>query len=79
MLLNERNMKSSNIFILAVFAFAGVFFSDAYAYLDPGSASIIFQSLIGVLVGVGIALKLYWLKIKNYFETRSVKKISDEE
>ena len=72
-------MKSSNIFILAVFAFAGLFFSDAYAYLDPGTASLIFQSLIGVLVGVVIALKLYWIKIKNYFEARSVKKISNEE
>ena len=40
---------------------------DAYAYLDPGTGSVIIQALIGVLVGVGISLKIYWYKIKEKF------------
>jgi hypothetical protein len=42
----------------------GLFISDAYAYLDPGTGSIMIQALIGALVGVGITLKVFWYKIK---------------
>ena len=52
-------------FIITVFFFSGFFISDAYAYLDPGTGSIILQSLIGVLIGVAITLKIYWFKIKE--------------
>jgi|ETNmetMinimDraft_4_1059912.scaffolds.fasta_scaffold276575_1 hypothetical protein len=44
--------------------FRGFFVSDAYAYLDPSTGTIVFQALIGVLVGVGITLKIYWTKLK---------------
>lgn len=44
--------------------------SDAYAYLDPGSGSIIIQLLVGTLVGAGIVLKLYWEKFKMKFLKR---------
>jgi len=37
---------------------------DAFAYIDPGTGSMILQSLIGALVGAGIILKVYWTKIK---------------
>jgi len=38
----------------------GFLISDAYAYIDPGSGSMIIQMIIGVLVGVGITVKIYW-------------------
>lgn len=34
-------------------------------YLDPGSGSILIQVLIGGLVGLVAALKLYWGKISG--------------
>jgi len=39
--------------------------SYAYAYLDPGTGTIILQAIFGVLIGVGITLKIYWYKIKE--------------
>ena len=51
-------------FVILLLLIPGLFISDAFAYLDPGSGSMIFQALIGALVGVGIALKIYWEKIK---------------
>ncbi len=39
--------------------------SNAYAYIDPGSGSLILQMILGALVGVGIAMKVYWFKIKE--------------
>ena len=50
--------------------FAGSIISDAYAYIDPGSGSVIIQGIIGALVGVGITLKIYWAKIRMALETK---------
>jgi len=39
-------------------------FVNAFAYIDPGSGSVIIQMVVGALVGVGIAVKVFWVKIK---------------
>lgn len=44
--------------------------APAYAYLDPGTGSLIIQSVIGAAAAVGITLKLYWHKIKLMFSGR---------
>jgi len=36
-------------------------------YLDPGSGSFIIQILIAVLLGLGVALRASWGKIRTYF------------
>lgn len=51
------------IFVLLFFLFT----KSAYAYLDPGSGSFIFQILIATVVGASFAIKLYWRKIKTFF------------
>lgn len=51
------------IFLVAIFVCFPIF--DAYAYIDPGTGSMVFQAIIGTLIGVGITLKIYWLKIKE--------------
>ncbi len=40
--------------------------SDAYAYIDPGSGSLVIQIIIGALVGVGITVKIYWYRLKGF-------------
>ncbi|WP_202965520.1 hypothetical protein [Nitrosopumilus maritimus] len=45
-------------------SFQTFFVSEAYAYLDPSTGSMFIHVIIGALVGVGITLKVYWLKIK---------------
>jgi hypothetical protein len=44
--------------------FHELFVSDVYAYLDPSSGTMAIQAILGVLVGAGIAVKVYWEKIK---------------
>ena len=44
-----------------------MFISDDYGYLDPTSLSFIDQMLIGVFIGLGVAIKIYWEKIKLKF------------
>ena len=36
-----------------------------HGYIDPGSASAIIAMIIGAIAGVGMTIKLYWLKIKH--------------
>ncbi len=36
-------------------------------YLDPGSGSFLIQLLLAVLLGAGVAIRLYWSKIKTLF------------
>ena len=42
-------------------------FGDELAYLDPGSGSFLIQLLIAALLGVGVALRASWGKIKGWF------------
>ena len=53
------------IVILTLLFSSGFFIHDAFAYLDPGTGSIVIQALIGALVGIGITLKIYWYKLKE--------------
>jgi hypothetical protein len=36
-------------------------------YLDPGSGSFIIQIAIAVLLGLGVALRASWSRIKSFF------------
>ena len=37
---------------------------SAFAYLDPGTGSMLLQVILGGMAAVGVALKLYWHKIR---------------
>ena len=49
-------MKNNIVLAISfgVFLLGTLVSSEAYAYIDPGSGSLIIQMLIGALVGVGI-------------------------
>jgi hypothetical protein len=37
---------------------------DARAYIDPGTGSFVIQGIIAAVVGAGVAVKLFWSRIK---------------
>jgi hypothetical protein len=39
----------------------------AFAYLDPGSGTMILQAIVGALAGGYLIIKKYWYQIKNFF------------
>jgi len=41
--------------------------TDLYAYLDPGSGSMLLQVLLGGIAALGVAIKLYWHKLIRLF------------
>ena len=54
-------------FFLIIIIYFFSLITSSYAYLDPGSASIILQSILGAIAAVGATIGLYWKKIKNVF------------
>jgi len=49
--------------ISAVFLLWIGFVAEAWAYLDPGSGSMLLQLLLGGVAGIVMLLKLYWHRI----------------
>ncbi len=47
--------------------FALHFLAMPVLYLDPGSGSFLIQLLLAVALGAGVAIKMYWSKIKTLF------------
>lgn len=41
--------------------------NSAYAYLDPGTGSMILQLLLGGVAGAIVILKLYWRRFVSLF------------
>lgn len=48
-----------------------------FAYLDPGTGSLIAQALIGGAVAVGVIVKTYWHKIIGVFKKGGKKQTED--
>ena len=43
-----------------------------YAYIDPGTGSLLIQSIIGAIAAFAVTMKLYWHKLKLFFARKKV-------
>ena len=50
--------------ILSFIAAMAGFTQDAFAYIDPGSGSILLQLILGGVAGALVVVKMYWQKFK---------------
>jgi uncharacterized membrane protein len=41
--------------------------NNAYAYLDPGTGSIILQAILGFIAASIATISFYWVKVKLFF------------
>ncbi len=56
--------------IIPVLVFLGAslaYAAPAFAYLDPGTGSIILQGIIATVAGMLVAGRLYWQRVKTFF------------
>jgi hypothetical protein len=49
------------------------------AYLDPGSGSFLLQLAIAALLGLAVAARAYWGKIKGWFGIKSKPEEDDDD
>ncbi len=53
--------------------------SAAFAYLDPGSGSMLLQLVLGGLAGLAVIAKLYWHRLLGLFGMNSDQEQSEAE
>tara|TARA_Y100000768_G_C23675846_1_gene539964 strand:+ start:474 stop:680 length:207 start_codon:yes stop_codon:yes gene_type:complete len=47
---------------------------NAYAYIDPGTGSIILQTILGAIAAGFSYCMFYWNKVKIFFKKKDTKK-----
>ena len=54
--------------------------TDAYAYIDPGTGSMLLQGLIATIAAGLVVIKLYWQKVKAFLfgQNRKVKSAGED-
>ena len=60
-------MSLSNLKFLCLIVGLISYTSPAYAYLDPGTGSLLLQGLIAALAMIISFLSIYWQKVKAFF------------
>lgn len=50
---------------------------QAHAYLDPGTGSFILQMVIAAIAGAAFTIKLYWQKLKLFFQNLTGKSAAE--
>ena len=59
-------MKKIVLFLFFVFYIP----SNAYAYIDPGTGSMLLTALVASLAAIGTTTSIYWSKIKSFFSKK---------
>ena len=62
-----KDFEKTTAIIVLFSLFSLIFPKTSYAYLDPGAGSLFLQLIVGVFVGVAFVIKIYWRKIKTFF------------
>ena len=57
-------MKSKIIIFLSFF----ILTTNAHAYLDPGTGSIILQAIVGAFAAFFTSIYIFWNKVKNFYK-----------
>lgn len=64
-------VKSVSFSVLLTTLVFGMMSQPAYAYLDPGTGSMILQILLGGIAGAALAGRFYWNKLLVMIGVRS--------
>lgn len=61
--MNLQNKSLQAILLITGFIHA----TNVFAYLDPGTGSLLVQMFLGAVAGVLVTMNLWWHKIKSFF------------
>jgi len=72
--MNKNNKLAFGLVVFFVYSLQTI--QPAYAYVDPGSGSVIVTTILGLIAAVGYTVRKYFYKVRNIF---SKDKSSDED
>jgi hypothetical protein len=61
-------MAGKTLISLSIALIACTVATPAYAYLDPGTGSMILQGLIAGIAVMSLTVKIYWYKFLSFFK-----------
>jgi hypothetical protein len=67
-MLKSMFARKKVLFLIAMIAWTAIFAPDAMAYLDPGTGSLIVQSVIAAIAAAGFGLKMYWGRVRGWIK-----------
>ena len=53
--------------------------NPVYAYLDPGTGSMLLQGLLAGIMAAGVTIGIYWRRFKAFFTGSNEKENKDDE
>jgi hypothetical protein len=71
-------MKGKILMKLFVFCILLTLSFNVAAYLDPGTGSMMLQVILGGIAAVGVAIKLYWHKLRVFFGASKQEEAEDK-
>ncbi|MBI4845579.1 MAG: hypothetical protein HY810_03780 [Candidatus Omnitrophica bacterium] len=70
--------KFFTVILIFIMLFSDMLTKKAYAYLDPGTGSYVFQVIIAFFVGALYIIKLFWARIACFIKSLFLKKKKKE-
>ena len=52
---------------MKIFIFLILISKNAFAYIDPGIMTVVWQTAVLVLMSIGVTIKIFWYKIVSIF------------
>ena len=70
---NRHRLRTNRYLVVLASLFLLAFTRPSYAYVDPGSVSIIITAILGALAMAGYWVRLYWDRFISLFRRGEVK------
>ena len=75
----SRQAKNTSKLTIGTILLALLYAAPSHAYLDPGTGSILVQSILaGIAVAIGV-VRMYWYRLKAFFAGNSSESGQDSE
>lgn len=62
-------MKANSKFVVLLTVFCVLIFStnSAYAYLDPGTGSMLIQGVLAAIAAASVTIGIFWRRLRSFF------------
>jgi hypothetical protein len=60
-------MKELGVIFMCAF-FVLVFVNQSYAYIDPGTGSMLVQAVLAVIAAVSVSIGIFWRRIRSFLD-----------
>lgn len=71
----KRFLRNTGIFAAYFLLTTIMLSSTAHAYIDPAATSYIVQIVAGVAIASGVAVAVFWKKIRMFFRNLKMKRL----